>query len=426
MWFERWARSMVVAGALFAVPAAWAANNWPDFRGPTADGHAPADCKPPIKWSDSENIKWKTPIPGQGWSSPIIWGDQIWITTALNGGKSLRAICCDLNTGKLLHDVELFTPETPGPKHNLNSYASPSATIEEGRVYVSFGTHGIACLDSQTGKVVWKQADLGLNFATGAGSSPLLYKHLLILECDAVNEQYVIARDKATGAEVWRTKRSRDFGVRFPEKRRAFSTGVIVQIDGRDTLLSIGGQRAYAYDPATGKELWHVDTDMGYSNVCRPLLAGDRVLISTGYDASRLMAVSVPKNANVDAPTDLTKSGVAWTTKQGIPYKPSLTLIDGRVYMVADTGMARCVDPKTGDSIWNKRLGQTYSASPVYAGGHLYFCSEKGQVHVLKPAAGGEAEVVSEFTVEEGFMASPAVVGNALILRSTGHLYRVE
>ena len=410
-----------------AAPAAAAAgtSNWPDFRGPARNGHAAPDARPPTTWSDTERVKWTTPIPGQGHSSPVVWGDRVWLTTAVGGGKSMRAICADARTGRLLHDVEVFTTGDPGPKHDLNSFASPSPAVEDGRVYVGFGTHGVACLDAATAKPVWTNRDFALDFLTGAGSSPVLYKDLLILECDAVNDQYVLALDKRTGKPAWKTPRSKRYNPAFPAKRRAFSTAVVEHVGGRDVLLSVGAQRAYGYDPATGRELWYVDHG-GYSNVARPLWHDGLLIFSTGYDKPDLVAVRVPQDLPRDGkPVDLT-TRVAWRQKQGAPNKPSPTLAGGRLYVAADTGVARCLDPGTGDVLWTKRLGQTYSASPVYAGGHLYFLSEKGQVHVLKAGAGKEAEVVSEFTTAEGHFASPAVVGDALILRSTGHLYRVE
>lgn len=406
------------------VPAAPAAN-WPDFRGPSRNGYAGPDANPPTRWSNADRVKWKTPIPGQGHSSPVVWDDRVWLTTAADGGRSLRAVCVDAGTGRVRHDVEVFRTDKPGPKHTLNSYASPSPAVEAGRVYVSFGTHGVACLDAATARPVWTNRDFKLDFATGAGSSPVLYNDLLVLECDAVNDQYVLALDKRTGKQVWRTPRSKKYNPAFPEKKRAFSTAVVAAIGGRDVLLSVGAQRAYGYDPATGRELWFVDHP-GYSNVARPLYHDGLVILSTGYDKADLLAVRVPADLPPGVePVDLS-GGIAWRQKQGAPYKPSPTLAAGRLYVVTDAGVARCLDLKTGDVLWAQRLGQAYSASPLYAGGHLYFLSEKGQVHVLRPGDGKAAEVVDEFTTDEGYFASPAVVGDALILRSTGHLWRVE
>jgi outer membrane protein assembly factor BamB len=262
----------------------------------------------------------------------------------------------------------------------------------------------------------------------------VLYGDLLILECDAVNAQYVVALDRATGKVAWKTDRSKPYNPIFPAKKRAFSTATVASVGGRDVLLSVGAGRAYGYDAKTGRELWYIDHP-GYSCVARPLYADGLMVFSSGYDKADLIAVRVPAGGPAGAedapaagkgPRPLTDADVVWRAKQGAPYKPTPTLVDGRLYVVTDGGVARCLDAKTGAVAWTRRLGQAYSASPLYAGGHLYFLSEKGQVHVLKPGGGKEPEVVSEFTLDEGFMASPAVVGNALVLRTGGHLWRVE
>jgi outer membrane protein assembly factor BamB len=410
-----------VCGAEAATPAAW-----PDFRGPARDGHAADTSKPPTRWSDADRVKWKTAIPGAGHSSPVVAGGRAWLTTATDNGRSLRAVCVDVETGRLVHNLEVFRAAVPEAKHDTNSYASPSPVVEDGRVYVSFGSHGVACVDADTGKGVWANRDFQLDFATGAGSSPVLWGDLLILECDAVNAQYVVALDKATGKQAWRTNRSKPYNPNFPAKKRAFSTATVVKVGGRDVLLSVGAGRAYGYDPATGVELWHVDHP-GYSCVARPLYANGLMIFSSGYDKADLLAVRVPQGeAGGNGPRHLTDADVAWRAKKGAPYKPTPTLVDGRLYVVTDGGVAQCLDAKTGVSAWTRRLGQAYSASPLYAGGHLYFFSEKGQVHVLKPGGGPEPQVVAEFAMVEGFMASPAVVGDALILRTSGHLWRVE
>lgn len=418
-------RLALLATLFVGSPAVSAEQSWPDFRGPTRNGHADPAARPPTQWSDNDRVKWKTPVPGQGHSSPIIHQGRIWLTTATDAGASLRAIAVDANSGKILHDVEVFKTSKPGPKHNLNSYASPSPAVDDERVYVSFGQHGVAALDPKTAAVLWTNREFDLDFLTGAGSSPLLYGNLLILECDAVNVQYVVGLDKATGKQVWKTLRSKQFPPTNTNKRRAFSTAVLTRIDDRDVLVSIGGQRAYGYDPSTGRELFFVDHP-GYSNVCRPAIYESSLIYSCGYDKSEMFAIKLPAELPKDGkPLDLSRN-IAWSSKVGAPYKPSLLLVQDRLYMLADTGVLRCVDPKTGDVVWTRRLGQAYSASPLFAGGHLYFLSEKGDVHVLKPSPGPEAEVVKNFTLEEGFMASPAVIGNAMILRSTGHLFRVE
>jgi len=410
---------------LVSLAAPTLAETWPDFRGPRRDGHADPAAAPPAKWSDSEGLKWKTAIPGQGYSSPIIRDGRIWLTTSLSSGTSLRAVGVDLASGKILHDVEVFKTSNPGAKHNHNSFASPSPAVDDERVYVCFGTHGVAALDVRTGKIVWTNQDFKLDFLTGAGSSPILYNDLLIIECDAVNAQYVIALDTRTGKPVWKSSRSKQFPATSPNKRRAFSTAVIEKVAGRDVLLSIGAQRAYGYDPATGRELFFFDHP-GYSNVCRPALHDGMMLMSSCYDRPELIAVRLPQALPDEGkPIDLGRQ-ILWSSKVGAPNKPSMLLVNNRLYIVADAGVARCIDPQTGNMLWSKRLGAAYSASPLLAGGRIYFLSEKGDVHVLKPTPGAEPEVIHEFKLEEGFMASPAAIGNALIVRSTGHLYRVE
>ena len=416
---------LLLVGVLVC-PVSSSAGHWPEFRGPTRDGHAAPDAKPPTKWSETERVKWKTAIPGQGHSSPVVWGGQVWLTTAVNNGRSLHAVCADAASGKILHHLEVFAVADAGAKHKFNSYASPSPAIEEGRVYVSFGNHGVACIDTRSAKEIWQNRDLQVNYLTGAGSSPVLYKDLLILDCDGTDKQFIVALNKQTGKEAWRTPRSKPGNPVLPQKNRAFVTSVLVQIGSKDRLLSVGAGRAYCYDPQTGREIWNIDHG-GYSNVSRPLLADGLMFFSSGYDKADLAAVKLPANESApDAPPQhLGSADLAWRTGQGAPFKPSLLWVDGTLYASAENGVVRCWDGKTGQTIWSKRLGQAYSASPLYAGDHLYFFSEKGQIHVLKPG-GSEAQIVSEIQMEEGFMASPAVDGNALILRTSGHLYRVE
>jgi outer membrane protein assembly factor BamB len=420
----RYAWAVLLIG--LAAPRAPAGEaNWPQFLGPAMNGHAPADAVPPTKWSETDRVKWKTPIPGEGFSSPVVWGGQVWLTTSVDHGRSLHAVCADLGTGKVVHDVEVFAVANPGAKHDFNSFASPTPVVEAGRVYVYFGPPGLACLDSASGKTLWTNTAFNLSYLTGAGSSPVLYDNLLILDCDGVDDQFIAGIDKATGKVVWKTTRSKAYNRLYPHKKRAFSTSVVTQIGGRDRLLSVAAGRTYCYDPRTGRELWNVDHG-GYSNVARPLLADGMLVFSSGYDVAQLTAVRLPEAepAGGEPPTHLPDSAVAWRAKLGI-YKPSLLLVDDLLYAACDNGVAKCLDTKTGRTVWSKRLGQAYSASPLFAGGRLYFFSEKGEVHVLKPG-GAEAEVVAEFQMDEGFMATPAVVGNALIVRTKGHLYRVE
>jgi outer membrane protein assembly factor BamB len=407
---------MMAAGVLGFCGFCMGQANWPELLGPHGNGHADAK-RLPLTWSESKNVRWKTAIAGQGWSSPVIWGKQVWMTTALDEGKSLRAICVDKATGKVVHDVEVFAIERPDQKNKFNSYASPTPVIEEGRVYVSFGNYGSACLDTATGKPIWVNQSLNLDHKEGPGSSPILYKNLCILNCDGMDRQYVVALDKMTGQVVWKTDRTTDFGGRDRDLRKAYSTPTVIRVDGRELLLSIGAFRFFAYEPMTGREVWSVGTYPGFSTISRPQFAHGLVYISTGYMKADLLAVH-PTGSG-----DVTGSNVAWKFTQGVPCKPTPVIVGDYLLMTSDNGIARCLNAKTGEQYWQARLGSAYSASPLYAAGRVYLFSEKGETHVLE--AGRELKVLAENQLDGKFMASPAVSENKLYLRTDTHLYCV-
>jgi outer membrane protein assembly factor BamB len=394
-------------------------DNWPQFRGPTQQGHS-TSTNLPVAWSESQNIKFKTAIPGQGWSSPVIWDDQVWMTTSLNEGRSLRAICVDKNSGKVVQDVEVFAIARPEEKNPFNSYASPTPVIEKGRVYVSFGTYGSACLDTATGQPIWKNQELKLAHKEGPGSSPIIYKDLFVLHCDGMDVQYIVALDKKTGKLAWKTNRTFDFervNIRG-DLRKAYCTPLIVNIDGSDQIISVASHRVYSYDPNTGSELWHFDIP-GFSNAPLPIYSNGLLYINTGYMKAELWAIRTAGAAG-----DLGKTHIAWKFIQGVPLKPSLLLVNDEIYMVADNGIARCLNAKTGSLNWQSRIGATYSASPIYADGHVYFFDEKGLCTVVKPDR--ELKTVAENELESGCFATPAVSGKALFVRTAKHLYRIE
>ncbi|MEW6307184.1 MAG: PQQ-binding-like beta-propeller repeat protein [Verrucomicrobiota bacterium] len=412
------------------LPAAFANEDWPQFRGPQGNGHS--DSKGlPLQFGDAngelKNVKWKTPIHDRGWSSPVILGNQVWMTTATEDGKQLFAICVDRDTGKILLDQKLFDVPNPQFAHKFNSYASPSPVIEPGRVYITFGSPGTACLDTKTFKVLWQRTDIECNHFRGAGSSPIIHGNLLIMHYDGSDHQFVLALDKNTGKDVWRAKRSIDFQDLMPDGkvqaegdfRKAYATPHIAIINGKPMLLSIGAKAAYAYEPKTGKEIWRVEERGQHSASTRPVVVDGLVVYPTGFSKGQLMAVKPDGTGNV------TDSHVVWRVKRNVSNKPSVTVINGLIYMIDDAGIASCVDPKNGDYIWNERLVTGgFSASPVYVDGHLWFFSEEGKVFALKP--GREFKVASSTQVGDGFMSSPAVAGKAFYLRTRTHLYRVE
>lgn len=393
-----------------------AGEHWPQFRGPTGQGHADATDLP-VEWSQSDGVKWRTEIPGAGHSSPVIWGEQVWMSTATDGGRSLRAVCVDKAGGKIVHDVELFRVAELEPKNELNTYASPTPVIEAGRVYVSFGTYGNACLDTATGKVVWKHDELKLDHQEGPGSSPILHGDYYIVNCDGRDVQYVAALHKDTGKLAWRANRTTDFGNKVPDFKKAFSVPLAITAGGREQLVSVGAFRVAAYDPADGSEIWHCDLP-GFSNVPRPVYGQGLLFISTGYMQPELWAIRPEGIGNLS-------DKVVWKAAKGMPAKPSVLLVDDLLYAVSDNGILRCLEATTGAQLWQERLDGNFTASPIHAAGLMYFPSENGIVYVIKPGR-SSCEIVAENELPGRLMASPAVSGNALFLRTDTHLYRIE
>jgi outer membrane protein assembly factor BamB len=402
---------------LLVAHAALAGDNWPQLRGPHANGHSDATGLP-TTWSETEHVKWKTPIHDRGWSSPVIWGNQIWMTTAKEDGTQLFAICVDKNMGRVLHDIKLFDVEKPSPLGNeMNTYASPSPVIEEGRVFITFGSYGTACLDTATGKVIWQRRDLPCEHFRGPGSSPILFENLMILHYDGFDFQYVVALDKATGETIWKTDRDVAYGTNNGDTKKAFCTPLVIEAAGKTQLISPTSKAALAYDPRTGKEIWRVRYS-SFSVAAMPLFGQGLVYINTGFGKADLVAV------RPDGEGDVTGTHVVWTTKKGIGSKPSQLLVGDLIFNVHDSGIANCLDAKTGEEIWNKRLGGEYSASPLYADGKVYFFSHEGAATVIKPDR--EYVELAKNHLDDGFLASPAVTGKALILRTKSSLYRIE
>jgi outer membrane protein assembly factor BamB len=405
---------VALATAVLLAASATGGDNWPDYRGPDKQGHSDA-VGLPSEWSEGQNVAWKTALPGQGWSTPVVWGNQLWMTTATDEGRSLRALCVDRTTGKLLHDIEVFHLDKAGEIHTQNSHASPSPVIEEGRVYVYFGTYGAACLDTADGQILWTNRELTLDHQVGPGSSPCLYKDLLLLTCDGTDTRYAAAISKLDGHVVWKTPRS---GVidKPPSSRKSFVTPIVIELEGRDVAIMPGAEWVHAYDPLTGEELWNFKYP-GYSNVPRPLYAHGLLYVGTGYDTPEFWAFR-PGGAG-----DISEN-VVWKANKQAPARPSAIIVGDELYMVSDTGLLTCVDAQTGQKRYTKRLGGNFSGSPIYADGRLYFCSEEGKTHVLAP--GKNFEELAENQLEGRFLASPAVAGQAMFLRTDTHLYRIE
>jgi outer membrane protein assembly factor BamB len=392
--------------ALLGQQTAQPRSEWPDFRGPTGQGHAEGSGLP-LEWSESRNVAWKAAVPGSGWSTPIVAEGRVWITAARDA--SLRAIALDAATGRELVNVEVFSVRNGVPVNPKNNRASPSAVIDGDRVYVHFGAEGTAALTT-TGEIVWK-ARFPYESQHGAGGSPIIYGDLLIVSCDGSDAAFVVALDKRTGKVTWKTDR------RYPYAQ-AYTTPLVIRSGERDQLVSIGAFRAAAYDPATGKEIWRVSYGDGFSNVPRPVYGHGLVFIATGFQQPQLLAV------RPDGSGDVTRSHVAWTLRRGAPLTPSPLLVGNELYVVTDAGIATCVDAQTGTLRWQQRLNGNFSASPVYADGRVYFQSEEGVTTVIAP--GPEFRVLATNRLDGATLASMAVADGSFFIRSSSHLYRIR
>ena len=381
-------------------------SDWPQFRGPTGQGVSD-ETGLPLNWSETTNVRWKIPIPGKGWSSPVVQGDRVWLTTATEDGRSLRAIAVDRNSGAILKNVEIFLLKSAKLANSKNSFASPTPVVEGDHVYVHFGAFGTACI-TQDGVIVWKTRLEYDNGQHGTGGSPVLYGDLLILSCDGNDVQFVVALDKLTGKVKWKKSR---------EGYQAYTTPLIVKQATGDQVISPGAFRTIAYDPQNGKELWQVTYGEGFSNVPRPVYGDGLVFICTGFQQPSLIAV------RLDGKGDVTKSKIAWKLDRGVPLTPSPLLVGNELYLVTDNGIATCVDAKTGKELWRVRLGGNHSASPIYADDRIYFLSEEGESVVLAP--GTQLKHLATNQLDGRTLASMAVASGSIFIRSDTHLYRI-
>jgi outer membrane protein assembly factor BamB len=407
---------MILAGCLAWPAAASAAVNWPQFRGP--GGHGLSDeTGLPVTWSESEHVAWKTPIHGRGWSSPVIWEDQIWLTTAPEDGKQLFAMCVDRKTGRIVHDIRVFEIEHPQFCYPLNSYATPTPVIEAGRVWVHFGTHGTACLDTTTGEALWRREDLHCNHHRGPASSPIIHGDLLVVAFDGFDVQFVVAMDKNTGKTVWQRDRNIAYGSDDGDVKKAFGTAKVIDVDGQAQLIYPSAGATIAYRPQSGQEIWRINH--GGMNACMPPIFIDGWLyLNTASGGLKLFRM------RVEGKGDLSNSVVDWKCSQGVPNRSSPMLVGDLIFMVSDAGIASCLDAKSGKSLRQQRLDGEYSSSPVYADGRIYFSNQEGQSYVM--SADRKFEILATNVLDAGCMASPAVYDKAIYLRTKKALYRLE
>jgi outer membrane protein assembly factor BamB len=411
-----WKSFVALAASSCALQTALAAD-WPEFRGPTRDGNSTA-TRVPVEWSATESVAWKQEIPGSGWSSPVLAGGKLYLTTATGtadaGDVSLRAICVDAKDGRILWDVEALRPDVDAARtmHQKNSLASATPIVAGNRLYVHFGHMGTAALDL-SGQVLWRQTDLKYTPMHGNGGSPILVDGLLVFSCDGDKEPFIAALDSSTGAVRWKVPR-----VTEAEKTFSFCTPLAIDVDGKEQIISPGSGMTGAYDPRDGRELWRVNYDQGFSVVPRPVFADGMLFLCSGFIRASLIAVN-PQGAT----GDVTETNVIWKFDRGVPTTPSILVAGEAVYFVSDNGVATCLDAHTGEVHWTERLGGGFSASPISADGRIYFTNEDGTTYVVR--SGDEYELLATNELGERALASPAVDDGALYLRTESHLWRI-
>jgi len=391
---------------------------WSQFRGHYGNGIIKSTSAP-INWSENTNIDWKTPIHDRGWSSPVIWNDQIWMTTATKDGNKMYAICVNKLSGKIEHDIHVFDVKSPQAITNENTYASPTPVVEEGRVYVHFGTYGTACISTKDGQILWKRRDLNCDHEIGAGpaSSPFIYNNFLIFNVDGRDVQYVIALNKETGETAWKTNRSVDFSDVQVNQRKAYGTPFIIPRGNTNQMVSIGAKGVYSYDPENGKELWKAE-HRGWSIAPRPVYGEGLVFTMIDRDRPEMWAI------NPNGSGDITETHVEWKETKRMPPRASPIIIKGLLFVVDRNGYISCIEAKTGKSIWQKRMKGRFSASPILANNLIYFFNEDTVCTIIKPTR--ELEIVAENQLsDDKLMATPAFDENSIYIRTEKNLTRI-
>ena len=417
---------------------------WTQFRGPAGDGVVVGQ-NTPLQFGEKDHLSWKTMLPGKAWSSPVVADGIIWATTAIEVFPTeeerlellrasgieekkfkqlavaktiqLKLLALDLDSGDVLSTIDLVDVGRPDPIHALNSYSSPTPVIDGPNIFCHFGTYGTFCVDRESRQIAW-QRQLPLEHSVGPGSSPFIDGNRLILIQDGVQRQYVTALDKATGETLWETDRP-EMDAPSGDQKKSYCTPIkITDASGRDQLICMGSQWMVAYEPESGDEIWKVRHGKGFSVVPRPVYADGVVFFSTGFGKPQLWAVKV------DGSGDVTDTHVQWSITSGIPAKPSPIVRDGLIYVIEDNGVASCFETSTGDTVWKKRIGGKFSASPLMVGDRIYLGSHEGTVTVI--SVGRESEVIAENQLDGQIMASPAVVDHSLIMRTADAIYRFK
>jgi len=396
-----------------------AAENWPQFRGADHSGRS-GEMKLPLKWSETENVAWKTPISGDSWSSPIVWGDRVFVTTATDGGRSCRVLALDRKSGQVLWDKEVFTQKTLR-KEQRNTYATPTPATDGERVYACFGDGSFAAVNF-AGDVVWTNRDYPFYSQHGLGTSPILHDGFLVMARDGSSEgpdkslgwqkpwdqAYVLALDVKTGKEGWKAGRG---GSRISHGTPTIWTAP----DGKRQIVSEAGDVVQGFDLETGERLW--SSKVTGEGKAPSTVVGERLVFTAGGWGGKESI----KAFRLGERGDLDESNLAWEVKQAMPKVPSMIYVAPHLYSITDQGVVSCLDAATGRKIWRERLAGGFSASPVFADGRLYFVADDGTTHIL--AAGPQFKVLARNSLGEKVQASPAISHGCIFIRTERNLF---
>ncbi|MDX2431934.1 MAG: PQQ-binding-like beta-propeller repeat protein [Bacteroides sp.] len=407
----------------FSLSAQKATPSWTHFRGNHLDGIS-EEKGLPLSWDDSTNIAWKTAIDGKGWSSPVVLGEQVWLTTATSAGKEMRAVCLDFKTGEIIHNLIMFNPDSLNRIHAINSYATPTSAIEIGFVYVHFGRYGTACLNTNTGETVWERKDMQVEHIQGPASSLLIYKDKLIVHMEGSDIQYIVALDKKTGKTIWKTERPKELYDHLEYiGKKTYITPIIVETNGRYLLISNGSAACIAYDPESGKEVWRIVYGED-STIAMPTEENGIIYYYTGLETDssgerRTLLLAVDPNGE----GDIQKTNILWSVETPILQLLSPLVKDGLLYTVDSRGDFLCLDTSDGTTLWSEGMKGKFHSSPVYCNGNLYFSSTRGYTYVLE--AGREKTKFTENKLEGEIWATPAIAGGAILIRTSKYLYKI-
>ncbi len=415
---------MILAVLLTAqFPAAGQNNSWTHFRGDELNGIVP-EGDFPVNWNDSTNIEWKFETEGRGWSSPVVYDDQVWMTSATAAGDRMFALCINLETGKKIFEMDLFTPDTVYRRHAVNSYATPTPAIEEGFVYVHFGRYGTACIDTRTGKKVWVRTDMECAHVQGPGSSLFLYEDKLIVHMEGTDVQDIYALDKRTGETIWKTSRAPEFYDPLADiGKKAYVTPIVIEVDDRNLLVSNGSAVCDAIDIETGEVVWYIPQGED-STISMPVSYAGKVYFYTsfvtpdeGEKYCELWAVDPEGEGNLTG-------NIEWRRQFPILQLLTPVIHDGLLYTIDTRSEMHCIDAGTSETVWQHKMKGKYNSSPIWAGGKIYVTSTRGETYVIE--AGRNYKLLAVNSLPGEVWSTPAFVEESILMRTSKGLFRIS